>query len=205
MAHNEHLIGVRNQLGEGVCDHAGFDLGALFNALGDAAVKFIEGAGLDRGLIAASSERHIQRLAGGDFAFSQRLFSAADTDRKGDRKAARLDLPDVVQNREPALDDLFQMLLFNDHQKLFAIVALDEGVGHFITEVLEHTVHRAQNTRFFALLRLLHQFVIVVQNDQHNRRAGLAVKKRVPLHLGHVDKIEKVKVLRGVFLYGNRI
>ena len=126
MPHDQNLVRIFNQLRQRICNHTGFDLGPLFNTFGNAAVKFIQRASLDRRLVAAAPQRHIQCLTCRSFAFSKRLFSPTDTDGQGDRQAARLNFSDIIQNRKTTLYDLFQMLFLNHHQELFAVVPFDK-------------------------------------------------------------------------------
>ena len=91
------------------------------------------------------------------------------------------------------------MLLFDHHQKLFTIIPLDERIGHPVAEILQQTVDRTQYPGFFTFLCLLHQFIVVIQYDQHDRRTGLPVQHRIPLHLGDINKVQQIKVFPMMF------
>ena len=97
VSHDQHPVGILDQLRQGVCHDPGLHLGTLVHALGNAAVELIDRLVFDGRLIAAPAQRHIQRLPCGGFALSQGLFSPAHADGKSDRQVpVGLDRADVI-------------------------------------------------------------------------------------------------------------
>ena len=123
VAHDKNLARLRNQLGQRARHHAGFYARMALGLLGAPAIEREIVAVFDDGLVAAARERHFNRQRGKRIVLFKRRAVLADAERdcRGDTRGI-CDLADAVENRELALLQPLQVLVFKDEQ---VPVALD--------------------------------------------------------------------------------
>ena len=114
VSHDKDLIRVCDRAADGVGDHAHSHLAHLFCSSSRAAEEFVRVLTNDGNLVAASAERHFQRLARVELAFAHALAAAAQTDGDGRDQARRADGTDILEHRETRRDHLFDVCVAED-------------------------------------------------------------------------------------------
>ena len=114
MSHDKDLIRVCDRAADGVGDHTHAHLAHLFCSSSRAAEEFVGVLTNDGNLVAASAERHFQRLARVELAFAHALAAAAQTDGDGRDQARRADGTDILEHRETRGDHLFDVCVAED-------------------------------------------------------------------------------------------
>ena len=121
VSHYVHLIGVVDGAADGIGDNAHAHLADLFGRGSGAAEEFVVAVADDRHLVAASAQRHFQRLAGVHLTVARKLGAAAQTDRDRRNVAVGADGADIFEHRKLLGDHFFNVRIPEDHH--VAVVA----------------------------------------------------------------------------------
>ena len=175
VSHDEHLRGVAHELTQRIRHDARFDLGALFDFLGDAAEELKGIAVLDDRLVAAARQRHVQRKAGKIILVLERRTVPSDADGKRCVDAlARVNLTHGFQNREFLLDHLFQIADLHHKDVAVAVIFAQDAVD-VLGPLADALVDCGEQGCFFRVARVFDQLLIVVNRDDCDNQTARVV------------------------------
>ena len=172
MAHNQHVLAGIEQLAQGCRHDTGLNFGALLDALGHAAIEFVAVFILDSCLVAAASQRHIQRLSGELFSLQKALSVASDTDGEGGRHlVVCVDLAHGIEDGKAFLDDGAHVSLLKRHKVTVLFQLFDDAVVVFDV-TFDLILDLAHDLGALVFARALQQLLIVVDEDDGDHRTG---------------------------------
>ena len=195
VTHNQHIRAGIEQLHQSRCHDSGLDLGALLNSLRNTAVEFVAVLVFDRCLVAASSQRHIQRLTGKLFCLQKALCIPAYADGKGrGHPAVGVDFSHGIQDGETFLDNAAHIPLLKGNKEAVLLQLFNHAVVVFdITFNLVFDL--AHNLRAFIFTRALQQLLVVVDEDDGCHRSGGKVLPCDALELVVVHQIQYIQAV----------
>ena len=168
MPHDHDARGILDQLLDGTGHDARLGAGLLLHALGHAAEESEAALRLDRGLVAAAAECHIQALCREGLALLEGRGAVADTDGEGHAVLlVHMDRAGVIQDLELADHQLLHMLLLEDGQESVVLEAAQDAVRAG-DERLEQPLDGHADLEPHALLGVLDQVLIVVHDHEHH-------------------------------------
>ena len=188
VAHDVHLPGVVHQLAQGVGHDPGFHLGALFGALGPAAVKLEVQPVLHHRLVAAAAQSHLQ---GQGRVFEQGVEAVgvpAHADGQGSRHAAGRHLPHGIQHGEAVLGIVGVAALLEHEQIPVPVIVQHQAVGPG-GPLIQLLLQLGQHRRALALRAGLHQVLVVIHHQDGHHRPGHLQGLAQLLGIGNVHPI----------------
>ena len=188
VAHDQHAFALCHQILDGGGDDAAFHLAALFHTAGHTAVELKALGTFDSGLVAAASQRHIQRLHSHGFALAQCGGQPPYAD--GERHGARLfaDLAHFIQDGKAVFNDLLHMALFHHSDIPRGADAPQKACGG-PDELFQRQIDLTRYAGAVALFHFLEDLVVGIHGNEHHRGACGKILSRLPLECGIVDKI----------------
>ena len=213
MPHNQHVIGVANQLFHSGRDHARADFGAFFHAFGNPAEKAVSFLiAFQHRLVAAAPERHVERLACVIFGIGQ-IFAPTDTDGKRypHFRAVICISADLFHDAEFRRNHFLQFAFGHDCQKTTAS-EFSENTGIRRKPAFGNLFDGACDLCKLAFFIGTVNLVGAVGDNQRHRRAGhfkrarrlfqdgvFGIGQRIRLFAGSFDVAE----IHGVFIFAD--
>ena len=197
--HDVDLGRVLNELTEGVCHDAGFDLCAPLNLSAAAAEELKRDAVFHNGLIAAARECHLGAEDGEVVVFIKALPVAADADadRGADAAGAGHAVDDIEQGRKLILAQLIKVPLLEHVQIPVAVIAAEEA-ALALAPLQELILNGVAQLVALAVGQTADELVIVINNDHGDDRARGVILQPDLLIVRHVDPVGDAHVARGV-------
>ena len=192
MTHYHHAVARADKTRKRRSRDAGLEFCDLFDALGNAAEELILVLRLDRRLVSAASERHIERLLGGLFAIG---YGDTGTDTYGEGQTEYsffiFILAYLVENAETVDAHLLEHIALGDyHEPLLGDFAHDAVI--LPRPVLYHLFNSAAYRRALAVSVIRLDIRDIVGLQEHYDGSVLYVSELSALHLAYIGEIENI-------------
>ena len=174
--HDEDAGGILDELAQGVCHDAGFDLGARFDLAAAPAVELEVHAIFEHGLIAAAAERHVDAEHGEVEVLL--IAGAVAPDAHGERGADADGVDDAVHALEQGAELVRahggEIAVLENEEIAVAVIVTEEAVlplaplQELILDLLDEIVA-------LAVGQTADELVVVVDDEEGDVRAGIVI------------------------------
>ena len=203
MSHNQDIGTGVEQLAQRCGNDTGLYLGTLLDTLGNAAIELVTVLVLDRSLVAASSQCHIQRLTCKFLCLEQALGIPAHTNGEGCRHLiVCVNFTHSIQNGKSLFHNRTHITLFKGYKITVLLQFFDDTVIVFditFDLILDFTHDLGALVFTCALQKLL----VVIDQDDCRYRTGREILFGYAFKLIIIDQINYIQAI--FFLTGRRM